>query len=232
MILMLPVALLRIFIFAGAVVLAPLTAPSIAEASDCDAAGNNLVSNCGFETGDALDGDGWTVELEGGFGGVVTTDPDYANSGIGFIYVGVDAPGVDAPAEELQLVITQAVTAEPGATYEIRVEVATIDLVSQFNSSEFLLALGLVGSQQFFSDVLETDGGYTQFSFEFVADSMAPVVGIGLGVTASPYVLLDDVVVVKIRDAPTPVPFMPMYLILALSGLLGLFGFSRIRASK
>ena len=224
--LMLPVALLRIFIFAGAVVLAPLTAPSIAEASDCDAVENNLVSNCGFETGNELDGDGWTVELAGGFGGVVTTEPDSANSGIGFIFV-----GVEEPSEDYQLAITQAVTLEPGATYEISVEVATLDPEGQFNASEFLLVLGLVDSLQFLTEIKQTDGGYTQFSWEFVADSVAPVLAIALGATASPYVLLDDVVVVK-KPPPTPVPFMPMYLILALSGLLGLFGFSRIRASK
>jgi len=225
--LMLPVALLRIFIFAGAVVLAPLTAPSIAEASDCDAVENNLVSNCGFETGNELDGDGWTVELAGGFGGVVTTEPDSANSGIGFIFV-----GVEEPSEDYQLAITQAVTLEPGATYEISVEVATLDPEGQFNASEFLLVLGLVDSLQFLTEIKQTDGGYTQFSWEFVADSVAPVLAIALGATASPYVLLDDVVVVKIRDAesPTPVPFMPMYLLLALSGLLALLGF--FRASK
>ena len=236
MILMLPVALLRIFIFAGAVVSAALTAPSIAEASDCDAVENNLVSNCGFETGDVLDVDGWTVEWTvefpdeyGWYGGVATTSPEYANSGIGFIYVAGDPD----PNEPYQLEITQAVTLERGATYEISLEVATLDSDNQFISSEFGLVLGFVYSQQqqIFSEVLETDGGYTQFSYEVVADSsVAPLLGIGLGATASPYVLLDDVVVVK--KPPTPVPFMPMYLILALSGLLGLFGFSRIRASK
>ncbi|MCH1579675.1 MAG: hypothetical protein L7S55_03135, partial [Luminiphilus sp.] len=46
----------------------------------------------------------------------------YANSGIGFIFVLVAEPG-----EALQLAITQAVTLEPGATYEIRVEVATLE---------------------------------------------------------------------------------------------------------
>ena len=223
-----PEALLRIFIFAVAVVSAPLMAPSIAEASDCDAVENNLVSNCGFETSNGLDAEGWTVGLGGGFGGV-TTEPGYANSGIGFIFV-----QVDAPVEALQLVITQAVTLEPGATYEISVEVATLDPGGEFISSEFLLALGLVDSQQFLTELQQTDGGYTQFSYEFVADSVAPVLGIGLGATASPSVLLDDVVVVKIRDAesPTPVPSMPMYLLLALSGLLALFGVFRVRASK
>ena len=212
--------------------LAPFLTPSVAEASDCDALDNNLVSNCGFETGEeGLNVEGWTIEVaDEAFGGVVTNEPDYANSGIGLMFVGTDAPG-----EELQLqAISAAVTVEPGATYAISVEAATLDNSGEFVSSEFLLALGVVGSQQFLQELQQTDVGYTQFSYEFVADSATLALGIGLGATANPTVLLDDVVVVKIRDAesPTPVPFMPMYLLLALSGLLALFGFFRVRASK
>ena len=226
----LPRAPKRLFLVALISSLVPFLAPSIAEASDCDASESNLVSNCGFETVGGEPGivEGWTVEVAG-VGAGAFEDSEYANSGIGFF-----ALVADNPSQELQVTMIRAVTLEPGATYEISVEVATLDISAEFTSSEFLLALGVVGSQQFLTELQQTDGGYTRFSYEFVADSVTAVLGIGLAATANPTVLLDDVVVVKIRDAesPTPVPFMPTFLLLALSGLLALFGFYRVRASK
>ena len=51
---------------------------------------------------------------------------------------------------------------------------------------------------------------------------------------ASPYVATfeDPQILVESPAPATPVPTMPMYLLMGLSGLLALFGFYRVRASK
>ena len=82
---------------------AALVAPCFAEASDSDAVENNLVSNCGFETGEQVTVEGWAVDVEG-YGGVIFDA--LANSGVQFIFIQSEVPGGGGA----YISITQALT--------------------------------------------------------------------------------------------------------------------------
>lgn len=132
--------------------------PAMAIPSQCDALSGNLVTNCGFETGDLS---GWTHTGNLGFTSI-SGDPDFVHSGT----FGLDEGPVGSDG-----FISQTLTTTPGQTYDISVWYdpsgqTPSDFDIQWNNATLL-------------DLTDVSTGYTQLGLPDWLDETATAVGTG-----------------------------------------------------
>jgi hypothetical protein len=169
----------------GALLLAGALPLAAAPLSPCDSVAGNLVTNCGFETGDFT---AWTQGVDIDFTQVVS-GPFYlysgANGGTWYATMGPEGTGT----------LSQTLTTTVGQQYLFSFYIAGVaDDPSTFNAS-------WNGTQLLTTTDLDTGAAFTQFSFS-VTGTGSDTINFSFS-DPTGYEAMDDVVVVS---APTPEP--------------------------
>ena len=185
-------------------------------AADVCQAGNNLVANCGFESGSF---DGWTVSgtdvpaAEDVLYGVETADPfPTATGGTAPSSGDFQAFFSDQTANPITLSQTFATTI--GTTYTVSFALAQYDVNDPFDTSFVNSLAASFGGSTLLSVKNSADFGYTTYTYDVLATSSTSTFKIVTGDTTGEF-LLDSVSVA----APVPEPATPLMVAAGL-GLL------------
>src|SRR5690242_21749347 len=101
---------MRRWVIGGAAVVSLAAGPVMAAPSQCDAVAGNLVTNCGFETGDFT---GWTLSSNTSFTSVSPNAP--------YVHSGNFGAALGTVGGTSFLTQSQALNTVPGATYLVSV---------------------------------------------------------------------------------------------------------------
>jgi hypothetical protein len=183
--------------------------PTFASSSICGAVSDNLVLNCGFETGDLSD---WTVTP-------AATDPDLdvtnnvPNSGTHDARFGAGGGEND--------LLDQSLTTIAGDSYTVSFYVDSIQdvsadgqFVANWNGGNILTITGANGT-----GTGPDTAGYDFYSFTETATSTSTDLQFG-GNTKSSYYHLDDVVVTQNATSAVPEPSSISFAVVGLFGIL------------
>jgi flagellin len=185
--------------------------------SICDADPANLVSNCGFETGDFT---AWSLTgndvpaLLGNLYGVEGLDPFDGmspNSGNFQAYFG------DLVSNSTTL--SQTFATSPGSLYQVSWYLAQDTAVGAVYSNAFSASFG---GMTLLSLTAVPVQSYTHYSYSLIATSSSSVLSLTLGNDLGEF-LLDDI---SVADLGVPEPSAWM---LALAGAISLASFARMR---
>jgi hypothetical protein len=171
----------------------PSAGSTVDPPSQCDAVQGQLVTNCGFESGDLT---GWTQTGDTTFSGVGTVDPiGVAPHSGSYLFWG----GNVNDNQEL----SQAVTTTPGQHYAIQFYLAGGNDGSPGEVTYFNAVLQNGGTSTQFMSLGDVQlPGYTAYSFSFVAASSSATLAFNME-NQPAYWDLDDVSVVAVAVPPT-----------------------------
>jgi hypothetical protein len=200
--------------------LAPVTQASVGP--DCTAVAGNLVSNCGFESGDFT---GWTLTgddvpaREGNFYGVEQGNDPFPlpdgtppNHGQYQAYISDFTPHPTT--------LSQTLATVPGTTYLISFALAMQDEGQIFGPESNLFtasfnASSATNATSFLTLTNLPVQGYTLYTFSETATSASSVLSFAFGNDPSEF-LFDDV---SVSSAPVPLPNSVILMLCGLGGL-------------
>jgi PEP-CTERM motif len=199
-----------------AAIAAALTFGAPAWAADVCQAGNNLIANCGFESGTF---DGWTVSgtdvprAENLFYGVETADPfPSATGGTTPSSGDFQAFFLDQAAHPITL--SQTFGTKVGTTYTVSFALAQYDVNDPFDTSFINSLVASFGGSTLLSLTNSADLDYATYTYDVLATSSTSTFEIVTSDTTGEF-LLDSVSVA----APVPEPAAPLMVVAGL-GLL------------
>lgn len=199
-----------------AAIAAALVFGAPAWAADVCQAGNNLIANCGFESGTF---DGWTVSgtdvpfSENVLYGVETADPfPTATGGTAPSSGDFQAYFLDQAANPITLSQTFATTI--GTTYTVSFALAQYDVNDPFDKTFVNSLAASFGGSTLLSLTNSADFGYKTYSYDVLATSSTSTFEIVTSDTTGEF-LVDSISVA----APVPEPAAPLMVVAGL-GLL------------
>ena len=199
-----------------AAIAAALTFGAPAWAADVCQAGNNLIANCGFESGTF---DGWTVSgtdapvQEGNLYGVEAADPfPTATGGTAPSSGDFQAYFLDQATHPITL--SQTFGTKVGTTYTVSFALAQYDVNDPFDTSFVNSLAASFGGSTLLSLTNSADFGYTTYTYDVLATSSTSTFAIVTSDTTGEF-LVDSVSVA----APVPEPAAPLMVVAGL-GLL------------